>query len=56
MKDGKTFEEALRTRTFEPDVPNFPASPVVDERQRNLYQLSILKSNTATRTPAAFFL
>ena len=29
MKDGKTFEEALRTRTFEPDAPNFtPASPV----------------------------
>ncbi len=23
MKDGKTFEEALRTREFEPDAPNF---------------------------------
>ena len=23
IKDGKTFEEALRTRTFEPDAPNF---------------------------------
>ena len=23
MKEGKTFEEALRTRTFEPDGPNW---------------------------------
>ena len=23
MKEGKTFEEALRTRTFEPDAPNY---------------------------------
>lgn len=23
IKDGKTFEEALETREFEPDAPNF---------------------------------
>ncbi|MEG2054010.1 MAG: IMP cyclohydrolase, partial [Oscillospiraceae bacterium] len=23
IKNGKTFEDALRTRTFEPDAPNF---------------------------------
>jgi Archaeal IMP cyclohydrolase len=44
MKDGKTFEEALRTRTFEPDAPNFTPriSGVVT---RTGYKLSILKSN-----------
>ena len=43
MKDGKTFEEALRTRTFEPDPPNFTPriSGVVNGGN---YKLSILKS------------
>ena len=46
IKDGKTFEEALRTRTFEPDPPNFTPriSGVVDMR-RGGYKLSIVKSN-----------
>ncbi len=44
MKDGKTFEEALRTRTFEPDAPNFtPRISGVVEGEN--YKLSILKSN-----------
>ena len=44
MKDGKTFEEALRTRTFEPDAPNFTPriSGIVEGKD---YKLSILKSN-----------
>lgn len=44
IKDGKTFEEALRTRTFEPDAPNFTPriSGVVEGCN---YKLSILKSN-----------
>lgn len=39
----KTFEDALRTRTFEPDAPNFTPriSGIVDA---NGYKLSILKS------------
>lgn len=44
LKEGKTFEDALRTRTFEPDAPNFTPriSGVVEGFD---YKLSILKSN-----------
>lgn len=43
LNAGKTFEDALRTRTFEPDAPNFTPriSGIVDA---NGYKLSILKS------------
>jgi len=42
-KDGKTFEEALRTRTFEPDAPNF--TPRISGILNGFdYKLSILKS------------
>ena len=43
IKIGKTFEEALRTREFEPDDPNFTPriSGIV---KNNSYKLSILKS------------
>ena len=43
IKDGKTFEEALRTRTFEPDAPNFTPriSGIIND---GCYKLSILKS------------
>lgn len=42
---GKSVEEALRSRTFEPDAPNYTPriSGVVDNRTGD-YQLSILKS------------
>ncbi|MEA5135126.1 MAG: IMP cyclohydrolase [Candidatus Fimivivens sp.] len=44
---GKTFEEALHTRTFEPDAPNFTprVSGIVDLRDGDFsYKMSILKS------------
>ncbi len=43
VKEGKTFEDALRTRTFEPDEPNFTPriSGIVKD---GAYKLSILKS------------
>lgn len=43
IKDGKTFEEALRTRRFEPDAPNYTPriSGVVEG---DFYKMSILKS------------
>ena len=43
MQAGKTFEEALRLRTFEPDEPNYTPriSAVVNGFD---YQMSILKS------------
>ena len=46
MKEGKTVEEALRTRTFEPDAPNYTPriSGVVRLKDGFSYQLSILKS------------
>ena len=50
MQAGKTFEDALRTREFEPDVPNF--TPRISgavyscfSKGTFTYQLSILKSN-----------
>ncbi len=47
VKDGKTFSEALETREFEPDSPNFTprisAMLTFDENDFT-YQMSILKS------------
>lgn len=44
MKQGKSFANALRTRTFEPDQPNFtPRISGIVEPDGN-YRLSILKS------------
>ncbi|MDD6188958.1 MAG: IMP cyclohydrolase [Clostridiales bacterium] len=44
IADGKTFEEALRTRKFEPDEPNFtPRISGIIEKDGS-YKLSILKS------------
>lgn len=47
FKEGKTFEEALRTRTFEPDCPNYTPriSGIVERGEGSFtYKLSILKS------------
>ena len=47
MKVGKTFEDALRTRTFEPDGPNYTPriSGIVERGEGSFtYKLSILKS------------
>lgn len=47
LRGGKTFEDALRTREFEPDAPNFTprisAMLTVDGKSCR-YQMSILKS------------
>lgn len=44
MKQGGTFEEALRTRTFEPDAPNFTPRISGLLLGNGAYRLSILKS------------
>ena len=47
VKEGKCFEDALRTRTFEPDPPNFTpriSGMVTLENGKMSYKLSILKS------------
>jgi len=45
LKSGKTFEEALRTRTFEPDAPNYTPriSGIVDPKNDRIL-MSILKA------------
>ena len=51
LQQGKSFEDALRTRTFEPDGPNFtPRISGVVELETNCYKLSILKSVCWTLT------
>ena len=48
MQEGKTFEESLRTREFEPDAPNYTPriSGVMHvENGSYSYAMSILKSN-----------
>ena len=47
IQDGKTFEDALDTRCFEPDGPNWTPriSAVIDFKENDFtYKLSILKS------------
>ncbi|HIW72721.1 MAG TPA: IMP cyclohydrolase [Firmicutes bacterium] len=45
MEQGKSFEDALRTRTFEPDGPNFtPRISGLAEPKHDRYRLSILKA------------
>lgn len=47
LQEGKTFEDALRTREFEPDAPNFTPriSGVLETGESGFsYKLSILKS------------
>ena len=48
LKDGKSFEQALRTRTFEPDAPNFTPriSGIIEIFNKSAkYKLSIIKSS-----------
>lgn len=55
MKDGNTFEEALETREFEPDGPNWTPriSGVVTLDESESYKMSILKSQDADGTDCA---
>lgn len=53
LKSGKTFEQALNTRKFEPDAPNFTPriSGIIDREDGDFsYKLSILKSADAQGT------
>lgn len=58
IKNGESFEEALRTRTFEPDPPNFTPriSGILDFKVDDFsYKLSILKSNNGNENSAQRF-
>jgi len=59
LKEGKTFEDALRSRTFEPDSPSFTPriSGILNFKDRNFtYQMSILKALNGDETqPQRFF-
>ena len=53
LKEGKTFEEALETRSFEPDEPHFTPriSGIVTFNKNNIsYKMSILKSGNSQGT------
>ena len=52
LRAGKTFEEALETRCFEPDAPNFTPriSAVLDFEKGYTYKQSILKSGDENGT------
>ncbi len=52
LADGKTFEQALETRCFEPDAPNFTPriSGLLDFENGFSYKMSILKSADAEGT------
>ena len=57
LKDKKTFEDALYTRTFEPDVPNFTPriSGLIDIESGLKLKLSILKSDEGDDSQALRF-
>lgn len=53
VKDGKSFEEALETRAFEPDFPNFTpriSAMMTFFEEDFTYKMSILKSADADGT------
>lgn len=55
LKSGKFFEEALMTRTFEPDRPNFTPRISALQRADGKYSISILKAIDALGEKAARF-
>lgn len=57
IKKGENFESALRTRTFEPDEPNFTPriSGIVKTVEDFSYKLSILKSANGNSDSAQRF-
>lgn len=57
LKDKKTFEDALYTRTFEPDAPNFTPriSGLIDIESGLKLKLSILKSDEGDESQSLKF-
>ena len=57
LKNKKTFEDALYTRTFEPDAPNFTPriSGLIDIESGLKLKLSILKSDEGDESQALRF-
>ena len=57
LKDKKTFEDALYTRTFEPDAPNFTPriSGLIDIESGLKLKLSMLKSDEGDESQALRF-
>jgi len=49
LNAGKTFEDALKTRTYEPDAPNYTPRISGIFYPNGSYALSILKANNAKR-------
>ena len=58
LKTGKSFEDALYTRTFEPDAPNFTPriSGLIELKDRLKLKFSILKSDEGDENQTLRFL
>ncbi len=55
LREGRTFADALRTRTFEPDAPNFTPRISALLRDDGSFELSILKRASDGRCLREFF-
>ena len=57
LKTGKSFEDALYTRTFEPDAPNFTPriSGLIELKDRLKLKFSILKSDEGDENQTSRF-
>jgi IMP cyclohydrolase len=56
LKAGKTFEEALKTRTFEPDAPNYtPRISGIADPKNDRILLSIIKTDGGDPTTTLRF-
>ncbi len=58
LRAGKTFEDALRTRSFEPDAPNFTprvSGLMTAGSGRMAYKLSVLKSEGKGESVLRYF-
>ena len=57
LKDGKTFEDGIKTREFEPDAPNFTPriSGVINFKTKDFILSSILKNEDTGEPDHRFF-
>ena len=57
MRDGGSFENALRTREFEPDCPNYtPRISAAADNKTGVFKMSILKSDKGNNSQCLRYL
>ncbi len=57
LSKGGSFEDALRTRTYEPDAPNFTPriSAIVRNGEKTVFELSILRKGEGENCARSFY-